>query len=348
MFLSKRGPALLGIFLLFFLPACKGGSKVTLLAAAAPNETLIPKPTQPTNTDCPPLPPVSTTGTIGDGKNSDWPDQYLTPTTFAIGFKSATLLQPTTTVNPINFTIFDQNTPNNPLVIYLDSAASQTVWDSSSHLPKGTYDTIQLDVVFYEMIIPVFNGNTGDLNPHCRRVRLYLADSTDPNTLGGKPISHLDILLASNDYGFLFNWIDPQSGLPAPTRPSAPYQLPTNQLPANTSTTPNIVTLALSSPIDSSGDNKEFDITLTFDVSDDFFYDETDTGTGNPNAADPNFSQNFNYLAPRPLPNITIQPSAGVTRDGSLKNACTNINICTDSADFWPGLPSITANAVPK
>jgi hypothetical protein len=345
MFFSKRGLAPLGITLLLLLSACKGGSKVTLLAEVSTPD-VVPKPTQPTGTECPTA-QVGVEGVgIGDGESGDWPDRYLTPTTFAIGFKGATLVQPTSTVNPVNYTI--PIGPSIPQVIYLDSSSAQTISESSSHLPKGTYDSIQLDVVFYEMIIPVFNGNSGDTDVHCRRFRLYLADSTDPNTLGGKPISSLDILFGTNDNGFLFNWIDAQSGLPAPNRPSTPFQLPQRQLPGNTATTPNIVTLTLSPAIESAGDNKEFDITLSYDVVNSFFYDETDIDSGNPNATDTLFSQNFNYLAPRPLPNITVSPPAGVSRDGSLKNACTNTTTCTNSADFWPGLPGITASFVEK
>ncbi|HET6370795.1 MAG TPA: hypothetical protein VFG95_06335 [Nitrospiria bacterium] len=341
------------------LTACGGGGgeggslagtgNITLVAAVS-TQNVVPKPTNSSGSDCSLVQASVDNGTIGDGQNGDWPDRYLTPTTFAIGFKGATLLQTTSTVNPVNYTLFDKSGDNGPLVVYLDSKSPQIIFDVFDPIPSGTYDTLQLDVVFYEMIIPAFNGQPGDTDAHCRRIRLYLADSNYPNTLGGNPISALDILFAISDNGFDFNWIDPQSGFLVPHRPAIPYQLPQRQLPPNTATTPDVLTISLSAPISGSSFNfkTKYDITLTYDVSSTFFYDETDTDPGNPNASNTAFSQNFNYLAPRPFPNITVQPSAGFSRDGSLKNACTNTTTCTNSADFWPGLPQIQASVTLK
>lgn len=369
MIVSTRSPAFFLIIFSFLFSGCKGGSKVSLLAVTStPN--VVPVTTQ-SSFDCPTPLASSTTDTkgIGDGANSDWPDRFLTPTTFAIGIQSASLLQSSDTVNPITFNIFDRGSPNSPLAIYLDSTVPQVISDSSAHLPDGTYSTIQYQVVYYEMIVPVFNGGPGDTAPHCRRVRLYLANSADQFTLSGTPITAFDILFSSSDNGLDFNWIsqggitDPscpvgQAGCLLRTRPANPYQLPPNRLP-NVTGAQNIVTRLFSSPIivDSSTD-KDFEITLTFDLADLFFYDETDTDAANPNSLNPLFTDNFNFLASRPLAHITTQPDTNLSRDGSLLDACTPFPTCdtrvttggtaTFSADFWPVPPAVAATVVEK
>jgi len=359
------GPVALA--LLFF--GCKSGGGVSLLATVttSTNVTVTPKLIEALGKAS-----VKAALVPGDDGSDGWTDTSLTPTTFGIGINTATLVQPTTTVSPANYVIFDRsltanNTTNNPIIIYLDSSGVQTIFHNPAVLPQGTYDTVQFEVVFYEMIIPVYDGAG---NSHPRRVRYYLEQASDPQLAqvgpGHQSALPFDILISFSDNGFDFRWInnlngslnDTRSAIGAastggttpPVTSGGVYQIPTSeQGTSGCGSSPSLICATLTTPINmSSGDQKIQEVTLNFDVTNTFFFDDTDTNPSNPNSSDPNFKGAFNYLDPS-RPNSPTTPAAvGQSEDGWLNAACSNPALCTNAALFYPGPPVVSASFAEK
>jgi hypothetical protein len=280
--------------------------------------------------------------TNGDGTTDNWTDLTSDPKGFAIGIQSAIL----TGADGSSFTIFDQGTdPNNALFERFYETPATIRMGSNSDIGNGTYDTLELKLVYYEADVNVFD-DTGTQNT--RRLRVYFQNYKENLSINSQTVSPFDQLISSSNFTNLptsgtgselgstgqnqdLNWIDPANGSLCPTRNACnggiPYQVPTTVFPSYP-----VVKIDLGSNdiVVNSDTDTTFNLTLTFNVGGLFFYDNTDTDT------------NFNYLLPPP-------PASPSSYDGKIEAACTLSNCSSGSgnkqeADFWIGPPQFSVD----
>src|SRR3989338_5251091 len=108
----------------------------------------------------------------GDG-DTDFPDRFITPSSFTIGFKSFKMFREGETTP--SYTLFEED-PTAPRRFSLTSAQVQEVRENITDPRAGTYDRIEYEVSYYEMIIPLCGlRSTSGRDCHNRRLRYYLA-----------------------------------------------------------------------------------------------------------------------------------------------------------------------------
>jgi len=276
--------------------------------------------------------------TNGDGNTDNWTDLTSNPTGFAIGIQSAIL----TGADGSSFTIFDQGTDPNKAIFERFYASPATIrMGANSDIGNGTYDTLELQLVYYEADVNVFDDSA---TQNTRRLRVYFQDYNEKLIANSPAVSPFDQLLSSTNFtdvptsgtgsevgstGRDLNWINPANGSLCPSRNTCnggvPYQVPTTVFPAYP-----VVKIDLGSNqivVDSSTDTT-FNLTLTFNVGGLFFYDNTDSDT------------NFNYL-------LGLPPASPSSFDGKIEAACTLSNCSSGTgnkqqADFWIGPPQFS------
>jgi hypothetical protein len=278
--------------------------------------------------------------TNGDGNTDNWTDLTSNPTGFAIGIQSAIL----TGSDGSSFTIFDQGTdPNKALFERFYETPTTIRMGSNSDISNGTYDTLELKLVYYEADVNVYN-DSGTPNP--RRLRVYFQDYNEKLIANSPAVSPFDQLISSSNFtdvpttgtgselgstGQNLMWIDPANGDLCPTRNTCnggiPYQVPTTVFPEY----PVVkIDLGGNDIVVNSDTDTTFNLTLTFNVGGLFFYDNTDADT------------NFNFLLPLP-------PASPSSYDGKIEAACTLSNCSSGSgnkqeADFWIGPPQFSVD----
>jgi hypothetical protein len=280
----------------------------------------------------------------GDGSSDNWTDSKQTPTGFAMGIQSAKL----TGSDGSSFTLFDEGVNSNkmPSALFtrLYNSPTKVVIDSENNVKNGTYDTLELQLVYYETEVGAYQ----DVVLHPRRLRTYLQDYYE--TLISKTVTAYDLLIGNGsptDFtvptsgdpsdvgttGIILNWINPTVGSLCPTRSTcnggAPYQVPTTVFPDSTVK----INLGGQNIVVDSNTNANFIITLTAQIQNLFFYDETDTIAP--------YNTIFNFLSPLPT---TSPPNPPESYDGKIQDACSPSD-CSgggtnkQQADFWMGPP---------
>jgi hypothetical protein len=271
--------------------------------------------------------------TIGDAPNDVLPDRNLTPSSFTVAFTSFRLIQDADPDNPNaprrSHTVFNRDR-SDPIEISLISGQTVEVDENKREPRRGTYDRLEYGVRYFEMTIPLCR-----LNDDCeeRRVRFYLSSDPDP-TLNFTPTAG-DILISGSETGDDFNWISTSGGIPfglvpiTGQRPADAYQLPTGIFPRSNVDDQTIFALEISPPLEvGSNPKKVFVFTLKFDLTDLFFFDNTDEDDEDPIDTPTDF--HFNALL----------TDLNRSRDGKIEFECVNDDTCR--ADFWPGLPAVT------
>ncbi len=261
------------------------------------------------------------------GDEGDDPDDFITPETLTVGFKSFKLIQQGETTP--RYSLFDVDFAS-PKVVTLTSEPQQ-VAENISDPSVGSYDRIEYAVSYYEMPIPIC-----DAQAECesRKIRFYLTDVAD-KSLGGIPIQQQELLVSTTENGTQFGWMDDATGLATlfpltGPRPALPYRVPGNQFPSRPSPT---FSMTLSSPISvPETPEGKYTLTLHFDLSALFFYDDTDSDEPFNDCGD---AFCFNGFA-----------DANVSRDGKRFQPGKDCPFpCNRSADFWPGLPDVTVDS---
>jgi hypothetical protein len=329
--LSVLGSLLLAVVLLLPLGGCSEGTKVLLRAL---------------------LSLTSQSLTAVDGGADGWTDTTSDGTAFttnpmlngfAIGLKSAKLIGASNT-----YTIFDQGA-DPPLFIRLhDGGVTTDIFINGDDLDSDTYDTLALEVVYYEAAIQVYDGAT----PRIRRLRIYLTDFTETLPNPDVTVTAQDLLISEGNFtvplpadsdqvgnsGQNLQWIKPTDGSLCPARnncfdapDTAPYQTSASQFPSYTGSVVNIaIPAGQEIEVDSNTDG-QFVVTFTAGVNKLFFYDETD-----PLAPE---TTRFNFLS-------LFGTGANESRDGKIRKPCDPTDCVTTptvkgKADFWFGAPKL-------
>lgn len=281
--------------------------------------------------------------TNGDGSSDNWTDSKLTPTGFAMGIQSATL----TGSDGSSFTIFDKGDTNNlpdALFTRLYNSPTKVNIASNTDIKNGTYDTLELQLVYYEADVNVYQNSVSQT----RQFRTYLQDYVERLTSSSQTVSAYDQLVSNSAFivpisgnpgdvgsGTVLTWIDPANGSRCAQRSDCitggnPYQVPTTVFPDSTLK----VNLSGQNIVVDSSTNANFIITLTAQIQNLFFYDETDTISPD--------NTLFNYLS-----------DPAVSKDGKIQYACT-LSDCSgggankQQADFWIGPPQFHASVTSR
>jgi len=269
-----------------------------------------------------------------DPTNDGWTNANPNPSGFAMGIQNAKLTSSTTADS---FTIFDQGL-GDPLFTRLYNSPTKVTFTSKDNISQGTYDRLELQVVFYEAAIQTRDSQ----NLHTRRLRYYLSDATDP--LIKQAVTAHDLLLSEDDFtvpasndptdvgtdGTALEWIDQTNGGFCTPRSSCtnndPYQGNTSFLAGIFNNYPTL-TIPISSFTVDSSTNASFVVNLAFGIGGLFFYDDTD------------YNGQFDSLS-------TTSP------DGKIDQPCLDSypTCSTDdnpgSADFWIGPPLISSTVI--
>jgi hypothetical protein len=254
--------------------------------------------------------------TEGDGAGDTWGDEFLTPddARFAIGLQSASLKG-----SSVSHTIFEQDlTVDAPVIVR--PATSADIPTNGEELEIDTYDTLELEVLFYEAAIVVPNGASSEI----RRLRVYMTDYTE--TLQGTDTvpEQFDLMMSADPFdpadsntGTDMRWIERADGTlcDEPIRSDCidVYQASSSQFSDYSYPT---VALPLPSDIEVTSDtDQQFIVKLNLGINNLFFFDDIEDNSV------------FDYLNPD---------------DGSLEEACGDADCSTGAgeADFWIGPPS--------
>lgn len=277
-------------------------------------------------TETPGVAPVEKPLQAVTGDNDAFPDIKLTPSSFTVAFTHVRLIEATDLdTDPIQtHTVFERD-PSDPIEISLTTGEVEEVEESNREPQARTYNLIEYGVRYFEMTIPLCEADDDCEN---RRVRYYLTtDALADPVLNFTPQAR-EILISRSPTGDLFSWIYPELGLPLSLnefpitgqRPPEVYQVPLGVFPA-TGPSP-IFRQPLSPPLEVEENPDEvFVFTLRFDLTDLFFFDNTDGET-------------------EPVRFNARVDNLDLSRDGKILNGCASPPICT--ADFWPGLPDVT------
>lgn len=282
---------------------------------------------------------------------SDFPDQFLTPRSLTIAFNSFKIFRITNTTTTgagntetaSSYTVFDVGSTagtaaGRPIIVSLTTGQPQDVKENTSTPSQGTYEHVEYGIRYFDMTIPLCDSNNS-CEDH--RLRVYLTAEPDPD-LGNFTPTPGAILISRSVNGTDFSWISQQQGLLGSLdsfpitggKPPDPYLMPPSQFPVT-----NAITSTFTQPISPTLEikdkpDKEFVFTLSFDLTDLFFYDNTDQlGTG---ALDPGPDFHFNARVP--------DTATDTSRDGKILFSCTNPIPALCRADFWPGIPPATVS----
>jgi len=291
-------------------------------------------------TDTPGITPLEKPHRAATGDTDTFTNRTITPHSFKVAFTSFKLIEaqdPDDTNTPVrSYTVFERDLTN-PIEVSLTSGQTVEVEENDRDPRQGTYNQIEYGIRYFEMTVPLCDTNTS-----CRdhRFRVYLTPEPDPD-LSFTPIPGA-ILISEELTGNNFSWISPAVGLPdsidlfpvtgtIPANPG-PVLVPTSQFPTQADTTQGIthlftVPLGSSLEIDNNPE-EEFIFTLNFNLTDLFFYDNTDETNFDPGPTE------FHFNA--------LVDNIDVSRDGKIQNECTTDTVCR--ADFWPGVavPTVT------
>lgn len=276
---------------------------------------------------------------VGDGTGDTFEDQLVTPSAVTLGLRSFRFIKKADPANPTqtpeSYIILDAD-PTSPHVIQFQTNATKEVAETVSDPRAGTYDRVEYELTYVEMVVPLCGENNACEN---RRIRYYLTSIADPEIkLTTAP---LEILVANSENSLDFAWVSPLIGLPASltqfpiagARPSGndePIKITSPVTPLNTAN-PALFSLKLPSDLEVPRKPKgKYLFTLHFDLSNLFFFDNTDGGT----AIDPSEPFHFNALVSDVL----------TSQDGKVRASCSTP--CPTSADFSPGLPDVTITVV--
>jgi hypothetical protein len=256
--------------------------------------------------------------------------------------KSAALIKQGDPDESPSYTIFDSGDIASPTIVSFTPGTAQPFHTNPESPPDGTYDRIQYVLSYIEMSIPINYQDGGSTQ---RRVRLYLASYND--TTLGQPVDQNDTLF-ENPSGAL-NWIDPDVGLGnfiADKSTLEVFQLPDDQLgtfpsPGDGSVDdpdadPYTFTVPLTPPLTASSESEAV-VQLNLDTTMIFFFDETNgTGIIDPVSAVSNI--NFN-------PPLRVCTKNGSFQTNEPCDGRLDTTPDTATADFWPGLPTVTATS---
>lgn len=267
--------------------------------------------------------------TTGD-LDSDFPDRNLTPHSFTIAFTSFKLFKEddsTTEIRTPDYTAFDVD-PANPIVLSLATGETVEVEENNRDPGRGTYDQVEFGVRFFEMTIPLCNSNAS-CEDH--RLRFYLTAEPDLD-LNFTPVPG-EILISRSVNGTDFSRISQSRGLPdsldefpiTVARPTDPYVIQPGTLFPPSGPIKSVITESITPFTVDENPEKKFVLTLKFDLSGLFFFDNTDQ------ESDPGPEIHFNALAD---PDVS-----DVSRDGKVLRGCAGGESC--KADFWPGIPPV-------
>ncbi len=283
------------------------------------------------------LTPIVPSGSAGDGNTSDYPDAFLSTTQAQVALRSVRLTQKQTTTAATtptpaaSYTFFDVDAAN-PKTVGLNTQPS-IVDETTVHLQEGTYDKVEIELVYYEITVPLCLASASTPVPtptaiptpsptptatptasDCenRRVRLYFTDV--PKGWNDQTVKARDVLVETTENRGDFGWVSFEKGLPhiENTRPAKPVALP------STVTAPAVLGVTLNPSFEASGAvEQKISVILTLEAAG-LFYDETD-GSGT----------TFNALA-----------DAENSRDGKGMFLCGSP---CQTADFWPVPPAFKA-----
>ncbi len=319
--MKKRFAFLFLFILLSFATGCGNGKSGVIIRVT---------------TDTPGIVPVSkphraVTGDLG----SDFPDRNLTPHSLTIAFTSFKLFKTTdqqnTTTLP-SYTVFDAD-PARPVVVSLTTGETTKVDENNSDPSRGTYNRIEYGVRYIEITIPLCNANDS-CEDH--RLRFYLTGDPDPDLNFTPAVG--EILISRSVNGTDFSWISQSQGLLASLdlfpitggRPIDPYLIPSATLFPPSGVVNPLFSQSLTPVLEiNEKPDKEFVFTLNFDLTDLFFYDNTDEIDLDPGPD----TFHFNALA-----------DSNSSRDGEIQRDCGADLTCR--ADFWPGIPTVTGVSV--
>ena len=222
-------------------------------------------------------------------------------------------------------TLFD-NTFDSPKVIDFKTDVPEQVAENVNDPSEGTYDRVEYEISYMEMIIPLCNA---DNICEDRRLRFYLKDFTDP-ALNNFATTPLDLLISRGRSDFDFGWVSAAQGLPnlfpiIGQKPADPVRIGINQFPSGTPSP--VFSLAISPPLVVPTKPKgKYLFTLKFDLSDLFFFDNTDAST----------------IDPPPLFHFNALADPSLSQDGKVRFFCPPAPATCTTADFSPGLPVVS------
>jgi hypothetical protein len=279
-------------------------------------------------------------GNSGDDSGDGWTDNHSTPTGFAMAIQSAKL-----TGQGVSFTIFDKgaDTADALFIRLYNSPTKITIPPDNDHdLGTGTYDTLELKVVFFEAAIEAVDATAS----HLRRLRTYFQDYREPLATNSQMVTTHDQLISDSDMtvpaetnadptalgdgGRDLRWINPDNGKRCSARTDCddsgnPYQVDMTPFPNGYPT----VTISIPDIVVEADTDANFIVTLTAKIQNLFFYD-SDGNDGD--------TTHFDYLR-----DILVAPAS---KDGKIKAACTDAPTCTSgpdgTADFGIGPPNFS------
>lgn len=268
----------------------------------------------------------------GDNLDNGFPDQLITPSAFTVAFKSFKFIQQNDNLTqgqtPISDMVLNA-TFEAPKVVELKTGETTEVAESSSDPRAGTYDRVEYEISYFEMVIPLC-----DAANRCedRRLRFYLTHVVDPN-LSNFSATAFDLLFSQSPNGFDFGWVSASVGLPTlipitNLRPLDAFPIPADHAPPGP-----LFSKALTTPVVIPKKPKsKYIFTLNFDLTDLFFFDNTNDTT-----IDPTEPFHFNALV----------TDLNVSKDGKLQSVCpTPTAPCQTEPRFWPGIPPATVTVI--
>lgn len=261
--------------------------------------------------------------------DSDFPDQTLTPRSFTIAFTSFKLFKEdddaTITRTP-DYTVFEE-TPTDPIVVSLTTGQTVEVEENNRNPGQGTYDQIEFGVRYIEMTVPLCSTNDSCID---HRFRFYLSSEPDPELNFTPALGEL--LISDSVTQDNFSFISESRGLPdsigdfpvSGGRPPDPYTIQPGTLFPPSGPIKSVITETITPFTVENNPENEFVLTLNFDLSGLFFYDNTDQDT-----IDPGPEFHFNALI----------DDEDVSEDGKIFGELCVVETCR--ADFWPGIPPV-------
>ena len=264
----------------------------------------------------------------GESVPDIYPDRFLTPSAVTVGLKSFRFVKVNDTTAPSqiaeSYTVLDTD-PTAPRVIKFQTGVPEEIIETVSDPRAGTYDHIEYEITFLEMVIPLCDALQNCEN---RRLRVYLTGITDPEiNLATTPF---DLLLSRTENGFDFGWISKTFGISdtdlfpiSGNRPADPVQM------ANASSAGSSVFSAPITLVVPRKPKSKYVFTLHFDLSNLFFFDNTDEGA---EKIDPGPDFHFNARV----------TDSQVSRDGKVRRDCPPSATPCLTADFSAGFPTAT------
>ncbi|MFH1625404.1 MAG: hypothetical protein ABID54_09665 [Pseudomonadota bacterium] len=180
-------------------------------------------------------------------------DALLTPQGYSVGLQRVQMLLTTDPSTSPSYTVFDTGDVSSPKVVDLVTGYEGTFGENATYPAAGTYDRERYILVYCELTLPA-DGVVGTY-------RLYMS------TVG----SYQRGDVRYNDNG-TWKWIDSTDGSYDTTRPASPVVLDLSGQPDPYEETVNL-TSSFTVPADPTG---LYTVTVTFDVTNCFFWDDRD------------------------------------------------------------------------